>query len=135
MFQILAQVCPDKEKKIIAPPKNGLIKKKIHGKCRTQIQFSPAHLTLKWKKLKHVQYVDDFDLLPYTDPTGGDLPDGTCSNPTLMFRRARETNTHMGTCTHTSTLALNGWQLSLTYSSDTIRRRFFLKWYLDIVKT
>ena len=50
--------------------------------------------------------------------------------PRLKLRRARDRHTHMGSCTHTSTLALKGCQLSLTYSSDTILFRFFLNWYL-----
>src|SRR4029434_1253014 len=58
------------------------------------------------------------------------VPEGECVAPRLMLRSARDTHTHMGSCTHTRTLALNGWQLSLTYSSDTIRFRFLLNWYL-----
>lgn len=94
-------------------------------------QIIAAHGTLNWRKFRHVNYVSDLlYFTPHVNPRGGDLPDGMCSKPTLMLRRARETHTHMGNCTQTSKLALNGWQLSLTYSSDTICRRFFLKWYL-----
>lgn len=49
-----------------------------------------------------------------------------CVAPRLRLRKARDIHTHIGSCTHTSTLALNGWQLSLMYSSDTIRFRFLL---------
>lgn len=50
--------------------------------------------------------------------------------PTLQLRKARDTQTHIGTCTHTSKVALKGWQLSRMYRSVIILRRFFLKWNL-----
>lgn len=50
--------------------------------------------------------------------------------PTLQLRKARDTQIHIGICTHTSKVALKGWQLSRMYSSVIILRRFFLKWNL-----
>lgn len=47
--------------------------------------------------------------------------------PTLQLRKARDTKTHIGICTHTSKVALKGWQLSRMYSSVIILRRFLLK--------
>lgn len=52
------------------------------------------------------------------------------AQPTLQLRKARDTQTHIGICTHTNKVALNGWQLSRMYSSVIILRSFFLKWNL-----
>lgn len=53
------------------------------------------------------------------------------ATPTLQLRKARDTQTHTGICTHTSKVALKGWQLSRMYSSVTTLRRLFLKWDLS----